>query len=146
MSQSDFWDDEDIRDDETLLRRVPMRPDFVAIPNAGTGRTEITKAALTLKAGEDGLSVNRDSLLPDGDIDRKNIYDWSDNYGVEFPVEVVRLGGDAGVVPDPVTDEPGGASHALIKRRTTNKLQWNDVRAQIIAVARWMPEGPQPGN
>lgn len=144
MSQQDFWDDERILDSETLLRRVPMRPSFVTIPNAGTNRIEPTKAAFNLSKGEDGLSVNLESLLPDGEVGRENIYDWTDNYGLEFPAGTVRLNGDAGVVSDPVTEAPGGASHALVKRRTADKQRWNDVRYRIIAVARWMPEGPPP--
>lgn len=128
---------------EILLRRVPKRPSFVCIPNAGSSRIEPTKAALSLKPGEDGLSVNRDALLPCDGIGRAEIYDWSDNYGIEFPAAVVGDGQDAAVVPDPV-DEPAGKSHALIVKRTKDKLRWDDVRARIIASATWMPEGPIP--
>lgn len=144
VSQPDILDDESILDSEILLRRVPNRPSFLTVPNAGTNRIEPTKAAFSLGKGEDGLSVNRESELPDGDTDRANIYDWTNNYGLEFPVAAVRVNGDAGVVSDPVNDVPGGASHALIIRRTADKQRWNDFRYRLIAASRWMPEGSPP--
>jgi len=55
-------DDPSVRDEDALLRRVPNRPRLLA--DDGKGGTRPSSAALELRDGEDGCSVDVRRLLP----------------------------------------------------------------------------------
>lgn len=138
----DAWDDPSIPDEDRLLRKIHRRPDF-AVRDLVTGRLLVQTAALRLDP--DGMSTQREGLLPLIEATREDLYEWDRFYGIEFPVSVARSTGQAGVVDevDP-EDERLGAAHSLVRTKDPHpaRASWKEVRAVIAYHCEWMREDP----
>jgi hypothetical protein len=143
MSDADWhYDDQEVSDDEELLRRIPWNPQLVML-DAQTGRYVLTPGALRRNAGE-GMSVHLISAIEACGSDPATIHD-PDRYGaVAFAARIPRSEG-AGVIAAPATeeDEPHPvlrAAHAEVRPPTyqRNKREWSLVADTIIGACRWV--------
>lgn len=106
------WDDSSIPDDETIYRRVPDVPDFLA-PDLISGELKPTRTAF--QWDDDGISVHRSSTLEAEGLKPDSILRKSTQMVFGFAALVPRSCG-AGVIDDPQPDDPpAGIAHALIQ-------------------------------
>lgn len=109
------WDDTSIPNAETIYRRVPNKPDFM-VPDLETGEKALTRTAF--QWDDDGISVHRSSILEESGLGPDAVVRRDGQMVFGFPAGAPRTCG-AGVVNDPVTDDPpAGIAHALIQCET----------------------------
>ena len=149
MSDADWhYDDQEVSDDEELLRRIPWNPQLVML-DAQTGRYVLIPGALRRNAGE-GMSVHLISVIEACESDPATVHDPNRFGAVAFHAAAPRSVG-AGVIAAPATeeDEPDPilrAAHAEVRPPTyeRNKREWSKIAEKIISECRWVSEVDRP--
>ncbi|GAA3104266.1 hypothetical protein GCM10020254_57610 [Streptomyces goshikiensis] len=109
------WDEPSIPDDETIYRRIPNKPEFMA-PDLLSGERAVSRTAF--QWDDDGISVHRSSILEANDLGPESIIRREGQMVFGFTAAAPRVCG-AGVVDDPIPDDPpAGIAHALIQCET----------------------------
>lgn len=139
------WNDTSIPDTDSLLRRLPRKPDFVT-PDLITGEHHVHPAAFKHDP-DDGMSVHREGLIALAGIALQEICNWSTHTAVRFPVAAPRSTAVAGVIdkPDP-DDDCLGSAHSLVRcaAPVPNRATWRQIRTAIMEVAHFV--GPPQKN
>lgn len=141
MDQVSAWvyDDPSIDSRDSVLRRIPMKPDFCTF-DLLDGSPRLHPAALRREAGE-GMSVHLESILILRNCDSATLYE--EGFGsVRFLVGIPRSVG-AGVLRTPAHEdlnEDRAASHAEVRPPTREKdrTAWKVVSNTIALNAEWV--------
>ena len=138
------WDNADISDEETIIRRVPMNPEHTTF-DAELGITRPSPGAFRRAAAE-GTSVHRVAVLDELGRSINSLYDPSKYSAVRFPVRAAREAGAGVLETEPtIEDEPDSdlrAAHAEIRppEKPRNRPFWSGVVDSLIRASEWVEQ------
>lgn len=145
---TDAWqrDDSSIPSGESLLRRIPDRPEYFIHFDSITERPYATGKALQIDR-DSGLSIHFErTLMSEHQVDRDAYY--PSDYLIQFTPEVVRTMDDDpwGVVREPDPDDAFyGKAHGEVRNAAPrpSKSQREAVREAINRGCTWI-RSPEP--
>lgn len=128
--------DPNIRDEDALLRRVPNRPMLLA--NDGRGGKRPSSAALELRAGEAGCSVDVQGRLPDPRDPESAASGFPAEWGLaSFSTEAARSHDRHRVVGDAQIDNE---AHALVVPTAETRPAQKRNFSRLAREMRWVRE------